>query len=70
MEVLPGLIPGHRRQDALQGALDEKAGNLRVLLPRGLRTLFIGGVSFSALASQQFPMPIMTRCNSLLARLW
>ena len=52
MEMLPGLIPAHQRQDALQGALDEKAGNLRVLLPRGLRTLFIGCVYCSALASQ------------------
>ena len=52
MEMLPGLIPAHQRQDALQGALDEKAGNLRVLLPRGLRTHFIGCVYCSVLASQ------------------
>jgi len=35
------LIPAHHRQDAMQEALDEKAGNLSALVPRGARAILL-----------------------------
>jgi len=40
MEMLPGLYSGHLRQDALQDALDEKAGNIGALVPFWFEGLF------------------------------
>jgi hypothetical protein len=40
MEMLPGIYPGHQRQDALQDALDKKAGNPRALVPFWFEGLF------------------------------
>jgi hypothetical protein len=40
MEMLPGLYSGHLRQDALQDALDEKAGNIWALVPFWFEGLF------------------------------